>query len=96
MNVQELVPTTTGTIEHYVVTTVGFTLVTVWIITAFQCRYIFRPGVSFWLRLGWPVFLLLRFFGKDPYAPTSPNMSEADRMLEMMKLDQELLPEPRK
>jgi len=83
MNVKEIVPDTKGSIPHYVVTTIGFTLLSVWVITAFQSRYIFRPGVTFWKRLGWPVFLLLRLFGKDPYAPTTPDTSEEDIALEL-------------
>lgn len=71
MNVQEIVPNTNGTLVHYFVTSIAFTALSVWIITAFQSRYNFQDGVTFWQRLGWPVFYLLRMFGKDPYAPDS-------------------------
>ncbi|KAF8809597.1 hypothetical protein BYT27DRAFT_7187347 [Phlegmacium glaucopus] len=87
MNIQEIVPGTKGSIAHYVVTTIAFTLVTVWVITAFQSRYIFRTGVTFWKRLGWPVFLLLRLFGKDPYAPTTADPSQGNMSMELKKLN---------
>ncbi|CAA7269923.1 unnamed protein product [Cyclocybe aegerita] len=65
MNVKEIVPDTNGTLPHYVETALPFTLATVWIIIAFQSRYIFPEYVTFWKRLGWPVLLLARLFGKD-------------------------------
>ena len=69
MNVQEIVKDTTGTIVHYIVTVLTLTLVIVWVFTAYRNNYKFRPGTTFWQRLGWPVFLVLRLFGQDPYAP---------------------------
>lgn len=89
MNVQEIVPGTNGTILHYFVTTVVFTLLTIWVITAFQSRYNFRSGVTFWQRLGWPVFYFLRMFGKDPYAPTAADSLEQE--IDQMLIDQGLL-----
>jgi len=56
MNVQEIVPNTSGTMVHYFVTAFSFTILSVWVITALQSRYNFRKGVTFWQRLGWPVF----------------------------------------
>lgn len=93
MNVREMVPGTKGTVVHYAVITVALTLTTAWVITAFQSRYIFRPGVTFWQRLGWPVFLILRLFGKDPYAPTTADSSQRDIQLELLQLDQGFLRE---
>ena len=80
MNVQEIVPETNGTLLHYFVTALAFTVLTVWIITAFQSRYKFRKGVTFWQRLGWPIFFTLRMFGKDPYAP-DPSQQDIDLLL---------------
>lgn len=85
MNVQEIVPNANGTILHYFVTALAFTLLSVWIITAFQSRYNFRPGVSFWQRLGWPVFFVLRMFNKDPYAPVVTDSSQED--FDLMLID---------
>lgn len=93
MNVQEIVPNTNGTILHYFLTAIAFTLLSVWIITAFQSRYNFRPGVTFWLRLGWPVFFVLRMFDKDPYVPTAIDSLQHD--IDLMLLDQGVLREPR-
>ena len=88
MNVQEIVPNTNGTLLHYVVTALSFTLLSVWVITAFRSRYRFRRVVPFWQRLGWPVFFVLRMFGKDPYAPDPPQQD-----IDLLLLDQGLLRE---
>jgi hypothetical protein len=93
MNVQEIVPNTSGSILHYFVTALAFTLLTVWVITAFQSRYKFRPGVNFWQRLGWPVFYFLRMFDMDPYAPTAIDSLQQD--IDLMLIDRGLLHEPR-
>lgn len=69
MNVHEIVPNTNGTIVHYIVTALAFTFVVTWVLAAYWSRYMFRPGMTFWQRLGWPLFFVFRFFGKDPYAP---------------------------
>jgi hypothetical protein len=58
MNVKEMVNGTKGTLGHYAATAVGFTAATVWIIVAFQSKHIFGDESSFWLRLGWPYFLI--------------------------------------
>ena len=89
MNVNDLVPNTNGTMGHYVETAISFTLLSVWVIIAFQSRYNFKEGMTFWLRLGWPVFFFLRLFGKDPYAPTTPNLSQRD--IDLLLIDQGLL-----
>jgi len=90
MNVKEIVPNTSGTILNYFLTAFSFTVVSVWVITAFQSRYNFRPGVTFWQRLGWPVFLTLRMFGKDPYAPTESDLSKNEFSLELMQIDEDI------
>jgi len=58
MNVAEINPGTEGTIGHYVALAVPLTLVTAWVIVAFQSKYIFPQGTSFFKRLGWPVLLI--------------------------------------
>lgn len=92
MNVKEIVPNTNATLLHYFETALAFTLLSVWIITAFQSRYRFRSGVTFWQRLGWPLFFFLRMFGKDPYAPTSKDSLQHD--LDLMLTDQGILRDP--
>jgi len=61
MNVQEIVPFTHGTLGHYVETAVAFTSATVYIIVAFQSKYIFGEDLGFWERLGWP-YMLYKFY----------------------------------
>jgi len=68
MNVEELVPDTKGTVPHYIEAALPFLLLTVWIIIAFQSRYIFPAHVTFWKRLLWPFLLFVRLFGYDPYS----------------------------
>ncbi|KAF9467131.1 hypothetical protein BDZ94DRAFT_1249633 [Collybia nuda] len=60
MNVKTFAPETAGTLPHYVGAAISLTILTIWIIVAFQSRYIFAEGTSIWVRLAWP-FLL---FGK--------------------------------
>jgi hypothetical protein len=57
MNVGAINPGTKGTFMQYFVTTAGLTVLTVWIIVAFQSRHMFPVNVPFWKRLGWPFFL---------------------------------------
>jgi hypothetical protein len=64
MNVHEIVPSTTGSLSNYVATAICFTLATIWIIVAFQSKYIFGEDTSFWLGLGWPFMLLTKYLTK--------------------------------
>ena len=64
MNVGVINPGTNGTLGQYFVTTASLTVVTVWIIVAFQSRHMFPPGVPFWKRLGWPFFLFFYMYKK--------------------------------
>jgi len=66
MNVKEIVPDTNGTISHYIATAFPFTILTIWIIIAFQSKYMF-PHSSFWRRLFWPYLLVPRLFGQRRY-----------------------------
>ena len=64
MNIKEINPGTNGTIGHYAATAICFTTATVWIIIAFQSKYIFGEESSIFYRLGWPYLLLRRFIKK--------------------------------
>lgn len=60
MNVIELNPqggTATTNLAQYVALAIPFTIVTAWIIIAFQSKYIYPDGTSFVKRLGWPFLL---------------------------------------
>jgi hypothetical protein len=59
MNVSEINPNTNGTLSHYFAVAFPLTIVTAWIIIAFQSKYIFKKETSFFKRLGWPAYLLL-------------------------------------
>ena len=64
MNVREIVPETRPSLAHYFITTCSLTAATIWIIVAFQSRYLFNQKMPFWLRLGWPIYLIYRQFEK--------------------------------
>ncbi|KAF9559802.1 hypothetical protein CPC08DRAFT_723702 [Agrocybe pediades] len=64
MNVKEITPGTNGTLVHYVVAALPFTLLTIWIIIAFQSKYIFQDNCTFWMRLGWPYLLIVHAYNK--------------------------------
>lgn len=67
MNVKEIAPSTAENLSHYFETAAPLTLATVWIVIAFQSKYIFGNDMPFWKRLGWPVLLPLRKFKLGPY-----------------------------
>ncbi|KAF5325041.1 hypothetical protein D9619_009599 [Psilocybe cf. subviscida] len=60
MNVSEFNPGSLGTIPHYIAIALPLTLVTAWIIIAFQSTYIFPPNTGFILRLAWPAYLVYK------------------------------------
>jgi len=60
MNVVEINPqggTAITNLSQYVALTLPLTVLTIWIIIAFQSKYIFPEGTSFYKRLGWPIFI---------------------------------------
>ncbi|EAU84063.2 hypothetical protein CC1G_06925 [Coprinopsis cinerea okayama7 len=67
MNVKEIVPETSETLPHYFETAAPLTLATVWIIVAFQSKYILGYEMPFWKRLGWPILMPLKRLGWGPY-----------------------------
>jgi len=66
MNVKEIVSDTNGTILHYILTVIVFTLVVMWTLTAYQSKSNFQPGMTFWQRLGWPLFFCPPTLWKGP------------------------------
>ncbi|KAG6918782.1 hypothetical protein DXG01_011533 [Tephrocybe rancida] len=70
MNVKEINPSSDGTFRHYFAAAIPLTVLTCWVIIAFQ----FRPGRSeseepslAWRilgRIGWPVTMAMEFFAK--------------------------------
>jgi hypothetical protein len=59
MNVAEINPGTEGTLAHYFAAALPLTIATVWIIIAFQSKYIFKEKTHFFKRLGWPAYLFI-------------------------------------
>jgi hypothetical protein len=50
-------------LPHYFATTLPLTLLTIWIVVAFQSRFYLRdPEASMWRRLLWPVTLFANMF----------------------------------
>jgi hypothetical protein len=71
MNVSELSPSTNGSLWLYFVVAAPLTILTAWIIVAFQSKYIFPEGTGMMKRLAWPYYLVfLPMFSKknDPPA----------------------------
>ncbi|KAJ7130139.1 hypothetical protein C8R44DRAFT_61600 [Mycena epipterygia] len=64
MNIKEIVPETHGSISHYFETAVPLTLVTIWIVMAFQSKYLLGTDASMWMRLAWPVLIIQRIVEK--------------------------------
>lgn len=60
MNVVEINPGSVGTLPHYFSIALPLTIVTAWIIIAFQSKYIFKEQTTFFKRLGWPAYLLIQ------------------------------------
>jgi Mg2+ and Co2+ transporter CorA len=59
MNVNEITPLTNGSLWQYLALAIPLTLLTAWLIVAFQSKYVFPKGTSFMKRLAWPVYLVL-------------------------------------
>jgi hypothetical protein len=59
MNVTEINPGTAGTLPHYFAISLPLTIVTAWIVIAFQSKYIFKEKTHFFKRLGWPAYLFI-------------------------------------
>ncbi|KAF9530553.1 hypothetical protein CPB83DRAFT_850531 [Crepidotus variabilis] len=68
MNVSEINPGTFGSLAHYVEVALPLTLLTAWIMVAFQSAYIIPDGTSFFARLWWPVFLVKSMLPQKPKA----------------------------
>jgi hypothetical protein len=64
MNVAEINPGTKGTLSHYFAVTFPLTIITAWVVIAFQSTYLFKDDTHFIKRLGWPAYLLLAMIGK--------------------------------
>ncbi|KAG1880208.1 cora-like Mg2+ transporter protein-domain-containing protein [Suillus subluteus] len=61
MNVKEITSDSTETIYHYAVTSIVFTVLTAWLVVAFQSHSSFHePGSGFWQRLAWPFSYVIR------------------------------------
>ncbi|KAG5644685.1 hypothetical protein DXG03_007985 [Asterophora parasitica] len=59
MNVKEISPDTEGTLPHYVAAALSLTVATIWVVVAFQSKFIFPPETSLLMRFTWPVQLCL-------------------------------------
>jgi len=62
MNVSEINPGTLGTLGKYFATALPLTIITAWIMIAFQYETILPPGTSIYERLAWPIFFLMKLF----------------------------------
>ena len=71
MNVSEINPGTKGTLSKYFATALPLTILTAWVVTAFQSEAIFPNGASIFKRLFWPVFLAIKVV-QDKRTKTKP------------------------
>jgi len=69
MNVIELNANTYGTIVHYVAAALPLTFVTIWIIVAFQSRFVLRDNEAMWKKLLWPIALIHRLISQTRRQP---------------------------
>jgi hypothetical protein len=69
MNVGEISPSTNGSLWQYLALAIPLTLLTAWLIVAFQSKYVFPKGTSFMKRLAWPVYLVLIPMFSKPKEP---------------------------
>jgi hypothetical protein len=61
MNVREITDDATETLSHYAAVSIAFTVLTAWLVVAFQSHSPFHePGSGFWRRLSWPFSYVIR------------------------------------
>ena len=64
MNIGEFNPGSLGSLPVYISISIPLTVVTVWIIIAFQSRDILPPNTSFFMRLLWPMYLAKKLLNR--------------------------------
>jgi hypothetical protein len=64
MNVIELNSGTYGTLAHYAAATLPLTFLTIWIIVAFQSRFVLRDDDAMWKKLLWPIALVRKLISR--------------------------------
>ncbi|GLB39825.1 hypothetical protein LshimejAT787_0703350 [Lyophyllum shimeji] len=82
MNVTTFAPNTGGTMPHYLAVAIPLTIMTIWVVVAFQSKHLYPEGTSTWKRFGWPVQLCLNILGT-----TSKKKQENDIPLSTNKKD---------
>ena len=75
MNVMELNQGTYGTLAHYAETTLPLTIVTIWVVFAFQNSFTVRDAGDTWTKLLWPILILRALFYKPRKPEDSRNAS---------------------
>jgi len=76
MNIIEFEQGTRGTLAHYFEATLPLTLITIWLIVAYQSRFVLRDDEAMWKKLLWPIALVHRIISRprrqeepSPYLP---------------------------
>ncbi|KAG6829590.1 hypothetical protein H0H87_010739 [Tephrocybe sp. NHM501043] len=59
MNIKDFVPGTEGTAAHYLEVAIPLTGLTIWVVVAFQSKFIYPEGTGLFKRFAWPVQLCL-------------------------------------
>ncbi|KAJ6612791.1 hypothetical protein B0H10DRAFT_1806903 [Mycena sp. CBHHK59/15] len=65
MNIKEISPQTHGSLSHYFETALPLTLVTIWVVMAFQSHHMFGNETTMRMRLFWPVWMVKRMLKKN-------------------------------
>jgi hypothetical protein len=70
MNVREITQDATETLSHYAAVSIAFTVLTAWLVVAFQAHSpVHEVGCGFWRRLSWPVLYVGRWAGVGVGSP---------------------------
>lgn len=65
MNIQPINPLTNYSITFYIMIAIPLTVVTIWVVVAFQSSYMFHDDTPIWKRLAWPYYLLQYLGNRD-------------------------------
>ncbi|KAF7343483.1 hypothetical protein MVEN_01781200 [Mycena venus] len=78
MNIREIAPGTHGSLSHYFETAFPLTIVTVWVVMAFQSKHMLGQDATLFMRIFWPVTMLQQMARKRREASQKLNAPKWD------------------